>query len=79
MIALDTFAALLEHRHGLDAFCSHCERWASVDLAGLVAKGQGGRTFIGHRPVCGECGSPGHYQLRPPIPQVSTAGPANQG
>jgi len=79
MITLDTFAALLEYQHGLDAYCSRCERWGTVDLAGLVARGQGSRSFIGQRPVCGDCGQPGQYQVRPPVPQASTAGPANFG
>ena len=63
-ICLDTFASLLEHEHGLAAYCPKCQRWATVNLHKLVASGQGQQTFIGRKPRCRVCGSTGHWQVR---------------
>jgi len=55
---------LLEHQHGLDAYCQKCQRWATVNLSEIVASGQGQQTFIGRKPRCQVCGSSGHWQVR---------------
>ena len=36
MIDLGTLADLLEHGHGLAAYCSWCSRWSELPLAELV-------------------------------------------
>ncbi len=73
MATIDTFAALLENEHGLDAFCPTCQRWASVNLHELVAVGRGQETFIGRRPRCRECGTQGYWQVRPPTMRGTAA------
>jgi hypothetical protein len=55
MIDLDALVALLEHQHQLAACCQPYERWAVLDLAGMVAPGQGEcRLPIGVRYQFGE-------------------------
>lgn len=43
MIDIGSIAGLLEHNHGLDAYCAACDRWAVFDLAAMVAAGLGDR------------------------------------
>ena len=54
---------LLEHQHGLDAYCQKCQRWATVNLSEIVASGQGQQTFIGRNPRCQVCGSSCHWPI----------------
>lgn len=70
MIDLGTLAGLREHRHGLDAYCPHCDRWAELDLAAMVAAGHGARR-LPVRVRCRVCGEVGRLQVRPPVPTRS--------
>lgn len=72
-VALNTYAALLEHHHNLAAYCPACRRWADVDLEGLVTRGLCHRSFVGHRPRCRHCGTVGELQVRPPLPKFTGA------
>jgi uncharacterized protein (UPF0212 family) len=46
--------------HRVDAVCPHCDRWTKLDLAALVAAGQGDVPLI-HLPLrCCACGRTGH-------------------
>jgi hypothetical protein len=65
-IRLDTFRALHERNHKLACYCSHCQRWAELDLERLIAEGNGDYRFVGRSPRCSGCDSPGEWQLRPP-------------
>ena len=67
MLTVNTFAALHANQHALAAWCSTGERWVMIDLAQLIAEGRGHESFIGRKPRCRECGTPGQYQLRPPV------------
>lgn len=69
-IRLDTCRALLEHGYGLDCWCSGCRRWASYDLAGLVAAGLGYRPILACRPRCRLCAALGKWQVRPASPTI---------
>lgn len=66
-----TFRNLLDNRHGLDRRCPGCRRWASTDLAGLVAAGLEDRPIGANRPRCRKCGSLGEWKVRPPMPQIA--------
>jgi len=66
MVALDTLRALHEHDHKLAAYCATCERWAVLDLERLLAEGCGEFRFVGRKPRCSDCRSPGIWQVRPP-------------
>lgn len=73
MIDLGSIAGLLEHDHGLAAYCPRCDRWAMLPLAKLVAQGKGSL----HLPVtvrCRDCGEKGRLQVRPPVPTRGTGG-----
>jgi hypothetical protein len=49
-ITLAALTDLLQHNHGLGAYCPGCQRWADLDLARLVAQGRGRRQLAGFRP-----------------------------
>jgi len=67
MLDLGTLAGLLEHDHGLAAYCLRCDRWSVLPLAELVAQGKGSlRLPIKVR--CRDCGEAGRLQVRPPVP-----------
>jgi hypothetical protein len=71
MIDLGTLAGLHRHQHELACYCARCDRWAVLDLAGMVADGHGERRL----PIvvrCQLCGETGRLQVRPPVP---TRGP----
>jgi hypothetical protein len=72
-IRLDTFAALLKHKHELACYCPGCRRWATVNLQMLVDAGLGDRDPMNCRPKCRKCGSYGKWQLRPPVPKFKGA------
>jgi hypothetical protein len=67
-IRLDTFRAFLKHGHRLDCYCRGCRRWASTDLAALVAAGLGDRLIRRCRPRYRKCGSIGEWQVKPLVP-----------
>jgi hypothetical protein len=54
MIRLDAIRAL--HEHELAAYCAVCERWALIDLKGLIAESRGDYCFVGCKPWCSYCG-----------------------
>lgn len=58
MIDLSTVAGLHRHQRQLAAYCTHCDRWAVVDLKAMVANGLGDRPLPikVRRQVCGEVG-----------------------
>jgi|GEM_PF-2164796 len=69
MIDLGTLWGLFEHDHSLAAYCSKCCRWSVLPLARLVAQCQGAKRL----PVmvrCGESGTDGQQQVRPPVPRL---------
>jgi len=72
MIDLGTLAGLLEHEHQLAAYCPRCDRWAEIDLAAMVARGQGARR-LPIRVRCRHCGEVGQLQVRPPVPTLDPA------
>ena len=73
MIDLGTIIGLLEHDHGLAAYCSRCDRWAVLTLAEPVAQGKGSlRLPIKVR--CGDCGEAGTLQVRPAVPTPGPGG-----
>ncbi len=65
MVTLDTFRTLHEHDHKLACYCATCERWAVLDLERLIADGRGDY-FVGRKPRCSYCRSPGARRSRPP-------------
>jgi hypothetical protein len=70
MIDLGSVAGLHDHSHELHAFCPRCDRWAVLDLAGMVSQGRGSlRLPIVVR--CHDCGERGQLQVRPPVPTRS--------
>ena len=71
MIDLGSIAGLHQHNHELHAYCSCCDRWTRLDLAAMVAAGQGERR-LPIRVRCEVCGQVGKLQVRPPAP---TRGP----
>jgi len=73
MIDLGTLAGLHEHHHRLDAYGPRCDRWAELDLAGMIDAGLGeGRLPI--RARCRDCGDLGRLQVRPPVPTHGPGG-----
>lgn len=73
MIDLGSLAGLHAHGHELRAYCLPCDRWSTLPLARLVAEGRGAlRLPLTVR--CRRCGEPGQLQVRPPMPQRSSAG-----
>ena len=67
-IEIRTFRQILERNHQLASFCPVCRRWATCNLAELVANGLGD-SDPGHcRPRCRKCRSIGEWQVRPPVP-----------
>jgi hypothetical protein len=74
VVTLDTLRALHEHDHQLAAYCATCERWAVLDLERLIADGRGEFRFVGRKPRCRDCGTPGEWQLRPPVYRDAAAG-----
>jgi hypothetical protein len=74
MIDLGSIEGLLEHDHGLAAYCLGCDRWSVLPLADLVAQGKG----LLRLPIkvrCRDCGEAGRLQARPPVP---TRGPGGR-
>jgi hypothetical protein len=78
-IVLDTLAACLRHGHGLRAHCPRCRRWAELDLAVLVERGEGARRVLGLRVRCRVCDMAGDLQLRPPMPDWAGPGALGAG
>jgi hypothetical protein len=73
MIDLGTIAGLHARAHELHAYCRCCDRWRVLDLATMVAHGQGVRR-LPLKLRCGQCGQPGQLQVRPPAPTRAAAG-----
>ena len=46
--------------HTVHAMCPHCDRWRKLDLAALVAAGQGDVPLIKLKLRCSACGLTGH-------------------
>ena len=76
MVTFDTFQALHEHDHKLAAYCATCERSAVLDLERLIAAGRGEYCFVGRKPRCSYCRSPGIWQVRPPALRPGIGGRA---
>lgn len=73
MIDLGTLGGLHKNAHELWAYCARCDRWSKIDLAGLIAAGQGDRRLP--LPVrCADCGTRGELQVRPPVPTRGQGG-----
>jgi len=73
MIDLGSLAGLLAHDHQLHAYCARCDRWVMLDLAGMIRGGLGERR-LPLRVKCGDCGTTGQLQVRPPMPTRTSAG-----
>ena len=73
VIDLSTIAGLLEHDHGLAAYCPRCDRWSVLPLAQLVAQGKGSLR-LPLKVRCRDCGEVGELQVRPPMPARSSSG-----
>jgi hypothetical protein len=73
MIDLGTLAGLFDRQHELHAYCRRCDRWRTLDLQGLVARGFGTRR-LPLRVRCHACGEAGQLQVRPPMPQRASSG-----
>lgn len=78
MIHVATFGQLLDCGYVLACYCRGCRRWASANLADLVAHGLGDEPIAERRPRCRLCGSRGDWQVRPPKPPISTAQPGQR-
>jgi hypothetical protein len=74
VIAINTARSMLDRGYVLAAYCSHCERWAVLDLARLIADGRGDEPLIGRHARCSVCGERGMWQLRPPVYRDAVAG-----
>jgi hypothetical protein len=73
MIDLASVAGLHERQHELHAYCHRCDRWRALDLEKLVRQGNGSRR-LPFTVRCISCGNCGMLQVRPPMPQRSSAG-----
>jgi hypothetical protein len=73
MVTLDTLRALHKHEHQLAAYCAMSERWAILELERLIAEGRGEFRFVGRKPRCSYCRSPGIWQIRPPALRPESA------
>jgi len=69
MIDLGSIAGLHAHGHQLHAYCPHCDRWAVLPLAEMIAAGQGARR-LPFSVRCRRCGAVGRLQVRPPVPTL---------
>ncbi len=68
-----TIEELHRQRHTLGLYCVACDRWGSADLARLIEGGLGGRSVVGTRFRCRDCGEIVEKQVRPPVPRVGRA------
>ena len=66
MIDLGSTAALLERNYELHAYCATCDRWAALDLAAMISRGQSARR-LPLRVRCRWCGAGRALQVRPPM------------
>ncbi|HEX5648247.1 MAG TPA: hypothetical protein VFX69_01220 [Steroidobacteraceae bacterium] len=73
MIDLGSIAGLHAHEHELHAYCRHCDRWRTLDLARMVAVGLGSKRLPLHV-RCRLCGETGQLQVRPPTPARASSG-----
>jgi hypothetical protein len=73
MIDLGSIEGLYARDHELHAYCLHCDRWSVLDLAHMVAIGQGARR-LPLKVRCRVCGEVGKLQVRPPMPPPSRTG-----
>ena len=73
-IEIRTFRQILERNHELACFCPGCRRWATCNLAELVANGLGDYDPRNCRPKCRKCGSVSEWQLRPSLPSFDGFG-----
>jgi hypothetical protein len=46
--------------HRVDCVCPHCDRWRELDLAAIIAAGQGDVPLINLPLRCSACGRTGH-------------------
>jgi len=72
-IVLDTARSLYQHAHKIAAHCDSCNRWHEFSLESLECMGVAGRPLMSLQFRCGECGSVGQVQIRPPVPNVGGA------
>jgi hypothetical protein len=72
-IDLGTIAGLHGRRHELHAYCGRCDRWRTLDLGELVARGLGAAR-LPLRVRCRLCGEAGRLQVRPPMPSRTQSG-----
>ena len=73
MISMATFEDLRAQNHSLAVYCIDCNRWESVDIEALIARGLGARELTRTRFRCRDCGGIAEKQLRPPVPEVTAA------
>lgn len=62
-IELNTVRALHEHGYRLSVFCRPCGRHVFLDLAALIAAGEGERAVVGLRVRCQMWGGRGDLSI----------------
>ena len=70
-LILDELAA---RNHTLGLYCVNCDRWHVVDLNDQIQAGRGNVVISEARFRCHDCGELAEKQLRPPVPEIGTAG-----
>ena len=73
MPSLATFIDLHRQNHTLGLYCSACDRWGEADIHRIITSGRGGRSLVGTRFRCRDCGGIVDKQVRPPVPTISGA------
>jgi hypothetical protein len=73
MIDLGSIAGLHAHDHEVHVYCATCDRWAVLDLAEMIQRGEGGRR-LPLRVRCRWCCAAGQLQVRPPMPAKGSVG-----
>jgi hypothetical protein len=72
-VASGDLVGLLEHDHGLAAYCPGCDAWRVLPLGEWVSQGKGS-LHLPLRVRCRDCGERGSLQVRPPMPTRSIGG-----
>ena len=73
MRRLVTLQDLRHSNHELGLYCPTCDRWGVAELDRLIATGHGNRVLVDTKFRCIDCGAVVEKQVRPPMPQFSTA------
>jgi len=74
MIDLGTLAGLLEHDHGLAAYCPRCSRWSVLPLARLVTTGKGSLRLPFTAGTAARPAGSGYARRCPPSNRIASGG-----